>query len=280
MTVGFVMLCHTALDRAAQVARHWATRGCPVVIHVDKRVRRKAFDALVKALADLSDIRFSGRHACEWGTWGIVAATQEASTIILRDFPAVRHVYLASGSCLPLRPIDEMVAYLAERPRTDFIESVTTEDVGWTIGGLDLERFTLRFPFSWRKQRRLFDGYVKVQRRLGFKRRIPPGIVPHLGSQWWCLTRQTLSAILENPERPEIDRYFRRVWIPDESYFQTLVRQVSSNVESRSLTLSKFDFQGKPLASVGLFCSAQNVAARGSALQDLPVGRRGQPSGR
>ena len=246
MTVGIVMLCHTALDRAAQVARHWATRGCPVVIHVDKRVKRRTYDGLVKALADLTNIRFSGRHACEWGTWGIVAATQESSTIILRDFPGVRHVYLASGSCLPLRPVEEMVDYLAGRPRTDFIESVTTEDVGWTIGGLDLERFTLRFPFSWRKQRRLFDGYVKLQRRFGFKRRIPPGIVPHLGSQWWCLTRQTLSAILENPERAEIDRYFRRVWIPDESYFQTLVRQVSSNVESRSLTLSKFDFQGKP----------------------------------
>jgi hypothetical protein len=51
---------------------------------------------------------------------------------------------------------------------------------------------------------------------------------------------------LEDPDRPAIDRYFRRVWIPDESYFQTLVRQYSSNVESRSLTLSKFDFQGKP----------------------------------
>ncbi|MFC3182158.1 DUF5927 domain-containing protein [Cypionkella sinensis] len=246
MSVGIVMLCHTAFDRAAQVARHWAVRGCPVVIHVDRRVKRKAYDGLVKALIDLDNIRFSGRHACEWGTWGIVAATQEASTIMLRDFPQVRHVYLASGSCLPLRPVEEMVAYLAERPRTDFIESVTTEDVGWTIGGLDVERFTLRFPFSWRKKRRLFDGYVRLQRRLGFRRRIPAGIVPHLGSQWWCLTRQTLSAILENPEREEIDRYFRRVWIPDESYFQTLVRQVSANVESRSLTLSKFDFQGKP----------------------------------
>lgn len=246
MTVGFVMLCHTAFDRAAEVARHWAVRDCPVVIHVDRRVKRKAYDELVKALSDLGNIRFSGRHACEWGTWGIVAATQEAATIMLRDFPAVRHVFLASGSCLPLRPVEELVAYLADRPRTDFIESVTTEDVGWTIGGLDVERFTLRFPFSWRKQRRLFDGYVRLQRRLGFKRRIPAGIVPHLGSQWWCLTRQTLSAILENPERTEIDRYFRRVWIPDESYFQTLVRQVSSNVESRSLTLSKFDFQGKP----------------------------------
>jgi hypothetical protein len=128
----------------------------------------------------------------------------------------------------------------------DFIESVTTEDVGWTIGGLNMERFTLRFPFSWRRQRNLFDGYVRLQRRIGYKRKVPPGLVPHLGSQWWCLTRQTLSAILESPEREEMDRYFRRVWIPDESYFQTLVRQYSANVESRSLTLSKFDFQGKP----------------------------------
>lgn len=246
MTVGFVMLCHTALDRAALVARHWATHDCPVVIHVDKRVKRKAYDGLVQVLADLPNVRFSGRHACEWGTWGIVAATQEAATIMLRQFPQVRHVYLSSGSCLPLRPVAELVRYLDERPRTDFIESVTTEDVGWTIGGLDVERFTLRFPFSWRKQRRLFDGYVRLQRRLRFKRRVPAGIVPHLGSQWWCLTRQTLSAILDSPEREEIDRYFRRVWIPDESYFQTLVRQVSAQVESRSLTLSKFDFQGKP----------------------------------
>ncbi len=246
MTVGFVMLCHTALDRAAQVARHWATHDCPVVIHVDRRVKRKAYDGLLQALADLPNVRFSGRHACEWGTWGIVAATQEAATIMLRQFPQVRHVYLSSGSCLPLRPVAELVRYLDERPRTDFIESVTTEDVGWTIGGLDVERFTLRFPFSWRKQRRLFDSYVRLQRRLRFKRRVPAGIVPHLGSQWWCLTRQTLSAILDSPEREEIDRYFRRVWIPDESYFQTLVRQVSAQVESRSLTLSKFDFQGKP----------------------------------
>ena len=246
MTVGFVMLCHTALDRAAQVARHWAERGCPVVIHVDRRVAAKPYGQLVGDLADLSNVRFSGRHACEWGTWGIVAASQEAATMMLRDFAEVRHVYLASGSCLPLRPVEELRAYLNERPKTDFIESVTTEDVGWTIGGLDFERFTLRFPFSWRKQKWWFDTYVKLQRMVGFRRKIPAELVPHLGSQWWCLTRQTLSAILEHPERGAIDRYFQKVWIPDESYFQTLVRQVSSTVESRSLTLSKFDFQGKP----------------------------------
>ena len=246
MSVGFVMLCHTALERAAETARHWAERDCPVVVHVDKRVNRASYDKLVSALSDLGNVRFSARFACEWGTWGIVAATQAGSTIMLRDFPEIRHVFTASGSCLPLRPVEDLKAYLASRPRVDFIESVTTEDVGWTVGGLDVERFTLRFPFSWRKHRLLFDRYVKLQRRFGYKRKVPDGLVPHLGSQWWCLTRATLSAILDSPDRAEIDRYFKRVWIPDESYFQTLVRRYSSTVESRSLTLSKFDFQGKP----------------------------------
>ena len=147
---------------------------------------------------------------------------------------------------MPLRPVSELVAYLDSRPRTDFIESATTSEVPWTVGGLDAERFTLRFPFSWKANRRMFDGYVKLQRAVRFKRKVPAGLVPHMGSQWWCLTRQTLTAILQDPERENYDRYFKKVWIPDESYFQTLVRLYSGNIESRSLTLSKFDFQGKP----------------------------------
>lgn len=246
MSVGIIMLVHTALGRAEQVARHWAASDCPIVIHVDRSVPSKTYSAFVEALSDVPKLRFCKRHRCEWGTWGLVAASQSASRVMLQEFSEVRHVYLASGSCLPLRPVQELLDYLAARPQTDFIESATTSDVPWTIGGLDEERFTLRFPFSWRKHRYLFDKYVQFQRKIGFRRRIPNGLVPHMGSQWWCLTRQTLSAILEDPERERYDRYFKRVWIPDESYFQTLARQYSRQIESRSLTLSKFDYQGKP----------------------------------
>ncbi|MBU1277580.1 Core-2/I-Branching enzyme [Celeribacter baekdonensis] len=246
MTVGFVMLVHTALERAEQVARHWASHGCPVVIHVDRRVKKDVYQPFVDSLSDLDTVIFSKRHACDWGTWSLVAASQAASELMLDRFRNVRHVYLSSGSCLPLRPVEDLKQYLAARPMTNFIESVTTEDVPWTVGGLDAERFTLRFPFSWKKQRRLFDRYVTLQRKIRYKRKIPDGLVPHLGSQWWCLTRQTLSAILEDPDRKTYDAYFKKVWIPDESYYQTLVRLYSNNIESRSLTLSKFDYQGKP----------------------------------
>ena len=246
MTLGVVMLCHTALDRAAQLARHWATHGCPVVIHLDRRVDAAELQKLEAALKDLPDLRFSRRTTCDWGTFGLVQATIDASTQMLAEFPEVSHVLLASGSCLPVRPVRTLLDHLSANPATDFIESVTTADVGWTVGGLNQERFTLRFPFSWRRNRRLFDAYVNFQRMIRFRRRIPQGIVPHLGSQWWCLTRQSLAAILNHPLRRRYDRYFKRVWIPDESYFQTLVRQVSDRVESRSLTLAKFDYQGRP----------------------------------
>lgn len=246
MTVGFVLLAHENLNRVAEVAGYWAQRNSPVVIHVDARCDDAAYEGLQRALGKFHQIRFVPRRACEWGRFSIVSATLDAVTLLLAEFDEVGHVFLASGSCLPLRPVEELGAYLKARPGTDFIESVTTQEVTWTVGGIDLERFTLRFPFSWKKHRRIFDRHVDLQRRLGVSRKIPDGVQPHLGSQWWCLTRQTLLAILNDPERPVYDKYFRKVWIPDESYFQSLVRKHSDTIESRSLTLSRFNRQGKP----------------------------------
>lgn len=246
MSFGVVMMVHTALDRAAQVARHWARHGCPVVIHVDRSVPDRQMAGLTAALSDIDTIRFCDRHRCEWGTWSLVQAAQSGAELLLECAPDIGHVLLASGSCVPLRPVGEMAAFLAARPETDFIESVTTRDVSWTIGGLDEERFRLWFPFSWKRHRRLFDASVALQRRLKVRRSPPVGLVPHLGSQWWCLTRATLKKILNGPDRAAYDNYFRNVWIPDESYFQTLARRFAVEIESRSLTLSKFDIQGRP----------------------------------
>ena len=246
MTVGFIVLAHGALERAAEVVRHWAEAGAPVVIHIDARAPRAEVRRMTDALAGLDRVRFSRRRRCEWGTWSLTAATQDAGRLLLDAFPDASHVFLASGSCLPIRPLGALKAFLAAHQATDFIQSAAVTDAPWTIGGLDLERFTLRFPFPWKRRRRLFDGYVRLQRRLKVCRALPDGLVPHLGSQWWCLTRTTLAAILDDPRRPEFDRYFRRVWIPDEAYFQTLARRVSPRIESRSLTLARFDAGGRP----------------------------------
>ncbi|MDS9467047.1 beta-1,6-N-acetylglucosaminyltransferase [Paracoccus sp. MBLB3053] len=244
--LGIVMLCHNELPIATRMAQVWANGGVPVAIHVDAKASSDALATMKIDLARRDEIIFTPRHPCEWGTFSLVRATQDAASLLLDRFEDVTHVMVVSGSCLPLRPVADLEAFLACHPRRDFIESVTAGDVGWTVGGLNEERFTLRFPFSYRRHRKLFDRYVDLQRKLKLKRRIPDGLVPHLGSQWWCLTRTTLRAILADPRRAEFDAYFSRVWIPDESYFQTLARRHSTGIESRSLTLAKFDEQGKP----------------------------------
>lgn len=244
--LGFVMLVHTALDRAAQVARFVALSGSPVVIHVDARVSTAAQQGLAKALADLPQVRFCRRHRGDWGTWSLVAMMQTAAERLLADFPKVERVYTLSGACLPLRPVADLQAWLDRHPDTDFIESVNVADVNWTKGGLSAERFTMWFPFGFKRHKWLFDRAVDLQRLARIRRDRPDAIVPHIGSQWWCLTRRTLEAILTDPARPQYDRYFRHVWIPDESYFQTLTRLHARKIEARSLTLGKFDHQGRP----------------------------------
>lgn len=211
--LGVVLLCHDDLGLAARLARIWADGGARVAIHVDAKVPARKDASLRKALADCEGVIFTRRHRCSWGRFSLVRATQDAAEDLLARFPDTTHVYLASGACLPLRPIAELTAYLAADPDRDHIESVSSHDVGWTVGGLNEERFTLFFPFDWKRRRWLFDRFVEWQRRSKICRRMPAGLSPHLGLQWWCLTARTLRAILDDPRRAEFDRFFRFTWI-------------------------------------------------------------------
>ena len=246
MTVGVVILAHEHLHRTRALAKAIASRRVKVMIHVDAHVDDADFEALRDSLAKNAHIEFADRVACEWGHFSLVRAGMGAAEKLLARWDQVSHVIQISGSCLPVRPISELTAFLERHPGQDFVESHSAAEGDWVIDGLGPERFTLYFPFSWQRQRLLFDAFVEVQRKLGIRRKLPKGIEPHLGSQWWCLCKATLEAILNDLQRPVYDRFFSKCWIPDEGYVATLVRKHSRNLVNRSLTLSRFDDQGKP----------------------------------
>jgi hypothetical protein len=75
-----------------------------------------------------------------------------------------------------------------------------------------------------------------------------------IGSQWWCLRRATVEAVLAFCRaRPEVIRFFRTTWIPDETFFQTLVRHLvpEAEIRSRTLTFLLFTDYGVPVT----FCN-------------------------
>ncbi len=228
------------------MVRFLAKNDCPVSLHIDKSANANEVKALVESLNHFDNVVFPKREKCGWGQFSIVKATLNAADALLNAHPDVTNVFLASGSCLPVRPLNQLKAFLNRHEGTDFIESFSVEDKKWVKGGLDKERFTMFFPFSWRKHRYIFDRLVDLQRFFKVKRTIPDNISPHMGAQWWCLTSNTLKNIIKDPNRKLNDQYFSQCWIPDESYFQSLVRNHSDHVKSMSLTFFAFDSEGKP----------------------------------
>ena len=246
MSLGVIILAHTHLRRVAQLASYLSSQGCLVVVHIDARVADTVHRHFVEQIMDVRRVYLSPRHACDWAGFSLVEATRDAARLMLEKGTALGHVCLISGSCLPIKPTRTLIDFLADNPDVDFIDCHKADEGAWVRDGLSAERFCLHFPFDYRKQRRLFDASVKIQRALGIKRHCPDGIEPHLGSQWWCLSRKTLLAILNDPESERLDAYFRRSFIPDESYFQTMAVRHGGKIESKSLTFAPFDHKGKP----------------------------------
>lgn len=245
MRTGFAILAHERLDRVAALAAPLAAAGAPVAIHVDTRVPPAALGPLAGLPAS---VRVLSTRRAEWGMFGLVDAALDAARALEKLEPDLRHVCLLSGACLPIRPLYELEAFLAARPDTDFIESVPVDERPWVQDGLSAERFTLWFPVPWRRRRRLFDAMVRAQRALGVRRRMPEGVEPRLGLQWWCLSTTTLRSLLSDPRLPAWRRFFRRCWIPDECFFQSIVPLLAEGtVEPRPLTLQRFDAWGRPV---------------------------------
>lgn len=71
-----------------------------------------------------------------------------------------------------------------------------------------------------------------------------------IGSQWWCLRRATVEKLIAFcDERPDVMRFFATTWIPDETFFQTLVRHLvpDREIRTRALTFLMFTDYGMPV---------------------------------
>lgn len=243
MTAAFLMLAHDNLAIAGEVAGVLGTGNRAVAAHIDARASASDVAAFRDTAGEPLLIK---RRQCEWGMFSLIGATLDGLKLLLSSGREFSHVMLVSGADLPLRPLADLDAFLTANPDADIIESAELSEKRWVMEGLTEERFRLFHPFNWRKRQSLFDANVEIQRFLKINKRLPQNITPALGSQWWCLSRTTVEKILSDPQLSELGRFFRWSWIPDESFFQTLVRRHGTHLINMSPTLARFNSKGLP----------------------------------
>ncbi len=247
--IAFVLLAHKDPQAVAAQVRGLLAGGDAVALHYDARAPRAEFERLREGLAGQPGVVFARRRMrCGWGDWSLVAATLEAMRAALEAFPDATHLYLMSGDCAPVKSA-EWAHALLDREQADFIESHDFLESDWIRTGLREERLIYRHLFNERRNRGLFYASLDWQKRLRLRRRVPEGLRVMIGSQWWCLRRATVEALLAFIDRrPDIVRFFRTTWIPDEIFFQTLVRHLVpwDEIRNRSLTFLLFTDYGMP----------------------------------
>ncbi len=248
MKIAFALLAHQHPHLVARLAGNLAEAGFTVAIHYDEKAPLAEFQYLVDAFRASPAVRLTRRIDVRWGMWSVVDATLICLDEIHTAGWEPDYVYHASGSDYPIRSARELTEFLNRNQGQEFIESISATSQRWVKGGPQQERYQYQFLFNWREQKLLFDGSLIVQKKLFRPRRFARDMEPYIGSQWWVLTWATLQKIRELARQPDIRKFFRTTLIPDELFFQTLVRHLvpDTSISPRALTLNRLTDYGIP----------------------------------
>jgi len=248
--IAFILLCHKDPEGIIAQTERLTEVGDYVAIHFDANARREDYAVIRAALAANPSVTFAARRRkCGWGEWSLVDATLRAVQAAVAAFPRATHFYLLSGDCMPIKTAEYAHAFL-DREDVDYIESFDFFASGWIKTGIKEERLIYRHYFNERTHKALFYASMNWQRKLGLARKVPADIQMQIGSQWWCLRRRTIEWVLDFcASRRDVMRFFRTTWIPDETFFQTLVRHLvpETEIRSRTLTFLLFTDYGMPV---------------------------------
>jgi uncharacterized protein DUF5928/core-2/I-Branching enzyme len=248
--IAYILLCHKDPDAIIEQARRLTAAGDYMAIHFDARARPAHFRQIREALADNPNVTFARKRIkCGWGEWSLVQASLNAVKAALEAFPRATHFYMLSGDCMAIKTAEYTHWFLDDHD-CDFIESFDFFESDWIKTGFKEERLIYRHFFNERTHKWLFYQSFEMQKRLGLKRAIPEDVEVQIGSQWWCLRRRTIEWIVDfTRKRRDVMRFFRTTWIPDETFFQTLVRHLvpEKEIEARSLTFLMFSDYGMPV---------------------------------
>jgi hypothetical protein len=248
--IAYILLCHKDPEAIVTQANRLTAAGDYMAIHFDASADRSAFDLIKSELADNPNVTFARKRIkCGWGEWSLVQATLYAVEAAAEEFPRATHFYMLSGDCMAIKTAEYAHRFLDENDY-DFIESFDFFESDWIKTGIKEERLIYRHFFNERTQKKLFYTSFETQKKLGLAREIPADIQVQIGSQWWCLRRRTIEWILDfTRKRKDVMRFFRTTWIPDETFFQTLVRHLvpEHEIQTRTLTFLMFTDYGMPV---------------------------------
>jgi len=257
MKIAYLILAHHAPEQLQRLIRTLPDDS-PILIHFDRRAHPSLYGRAVELLGHRAT--FVKREVCRWGAFGIVQATLNLIDEIVGSGVDYDYASLISGADYPVKSNQEIAGFLQANVGSEFIES-----------------FSMLQPNRWSAQ----GGYYKTPERvlcrhfrfrsrpelvfrLPGRRKMPAGLQPFGGSQWWTLSKRAVNYIADFVDKtPKWKSFAKLCFIPDESFVQTILSnsEFSAKIAGKDYRLVIWDRPEPPFPATLKMSDAEMLLA-------------------
>ncbi len=225
MRIAYLIIAHNTPNHLRRLVRALNSPNAVFFVHVDRKSDIRQFR---DALSQHNVTFLEDRVAVYWGDFSDVTATIKLIKEALSYAAQPDYLTLLSGSDYPLRSPQYIEDFFSRNCGRQFINLVKMpcEAVHKPLDRL--QGYWLLTPhnseFVIRAVARLnrWNTKFKLVKRDYLK--TLKDLFPCAGSQWWALTTVACRYILAFIDsRPDVVKFFRNVYMPDESFFQTII---------------------------------------------------------
>ena len=191
-------------------------------LHIDKKSN------IIGDINKKTNVYFtSNRIDAKWGHISLVESMLELLKNVRESKREYDYVWFISGQDYPIKSNEFIQNFFVQNFGYNFIEIIPKEDERYRRY---LKRNQTWYPtwgaspkFIMRVLRKIYNYMTGGMTRSLFKRKNILGVDWFFGSQWFAITYETMTYVLDEVDSKPYLKYFKNCICPDESFFQTII---------------------------------------------------------
>lgn len=225
--IGYFILLHRFPEQFKRMFNAIYAPGNSYVIHVDKGSGPEFAADIAAFLKPFQGVAIIESKTALWGGYSLVDAELRGMEKLLKMNRSWTHYINLSGQDFPLKSQAYIRAFLRANPRRQYIRA--------------LDQRAVR-PDTMNRVSHMF---VEALGRM-FRTRLPRAFLkdatPYIGTQWKAVTRSFCQFAVHHPSAERFKTFYRRSFIPDEAFFQTLMMNSGNQGEVMNDDLRTIDW--------------------------------------
>lgn len=225
--IGYFILLHRFPEQFKRMFRAIYAPGNSYVIHVDKGSGAEFAADIAEFLKPYQGVAIIESKKALWGGYSLVDAELRGMAKLLAMSSSWTHYINLSGQDFPLKSQAYIRDFLRANPRRQYIRA--------------LDQRAIR-PDTLNRVSHMFVEALGQMFRTPVSRPFLKGATPFIGTQWKVVTRSFCQFAVHHPSADRFKTFYRRSFIPDEAFFQTLMMNSPNQGEVMNDDLRTIDW--------------------------------------